>query len=147
MKHQQVESQYLNYILCKLNLRAQNYSDVYFKKLTTMADNKLSADEILKHFGDYESLSLENVIDGSEDENEINLFNPSPYYLIEDLPYCLKKEGHLNILSLNTQSINAKFDSILALLKIAQLQNIKFHVICIQETLGWTTQQTCLCFK
>ena len=34
-----------------------------------MADNKLSADEILKHFGDYESLSLENVIDGSEDEN------------------------------------------------------------------------------
>ena len=91
-------------------------------------------EEILKHFGDYESLSLENVIDGSEDENEINLFNPSPHYLIEDLPFCLKKEGHLNIMSLNTQSINAKFDSILALLKIAQLQNVKFRVICIQET-------------
>ena len=75
------------------------------KILTTKADNKLSADEILKHFGDYETLSQENVIDGSEDENEINLFNPSSYYLIEDLPFCLKKEGQLNMLSLNTQSL------------------------------------------
>ena len=84
-----------------------------------MADNKLSADEILQHFGDYESLSLENVIDGSEDENEINLFNPSLFYLFEDLLFCLRKEGQLYILSVNTQSINAKFDGILALLEIA----------------------------
>ena len=59
-----------------------------------MADIKLWADEILKHFGNYENLCLENVIHGSDDENEIKLFNPSTYYL-------------------NAQSVNANFETVL----------------------------------
>ena len=42
-------------------------------------------------------------------------------------------DDHLNILSLNAQSINSKFDSILALLDIAKKSNVNFHSICIQK--------------
>ena len=38
------------------------------------------------------------------------------------------------IVSINTQSLNAKYDELLLLLNIAQSQNIRFHVICFQGT-------------
>ena len=44
-----------------------------------MTDNKLSVEEILKQFDDFESLCSENVIGRSEDENEMIL------------SFCLKK--------------------------------------------------------
>ena len=84
-----------------------------------MADNKLSADEILKYFGDYKSLRRENVICGSEDENEINLFNRTPHYVLEDLPLCLKKGRASEHIELKCAEY--------------KLQYVKFHVICIQE--------------
>ena len=42
--------------------------------------------------------------------------------------------GQLNILSINAQSLIAKYDELLLLLNITQRQNIRFHVFCIQET-------------
>ena len=91
-----------------------------------MADDKFSVDEMLNHFGDYDSLCLDNVTDGSEDEKEIDLFNSSPYYPFEEFSLCLKKGEYLKILSLKSTrgSINATFDSFFALLEIAQHQNV-----------------------
>ena len=74
---------------------------------------------ILKHFGDYKSLCLESVIDGSEMKTKLAYSIPLSYWNSLAL---FEKGGHLNIpLSLNVQSTNAKFDGILALLEIAQL--------------------------
>ena len=73
-------------------------------------------------------------LDNNYDGDAPNLIHPSPYYTIDALPSHLMNDGHLNILSLNAQSINSKFDSILALLDIAKNQNVNFHVICIQES-------------
>ena len=42
--------------------------------------------------------------------------------------------GRLNILSLNAQSINSKFDSLLTFLEIAKQQNVILHAICSHES-------------
>jgi len=95
----------------------------------------LPASEILSKFGNIEDLQLDNLIDPPNDDGEFSILKPSPYYDISSLPSHLAQPGgQLNILSLNAQSLNAKFDEILALLEIALTQNIQFHVICIQET-------------
>ena len=99
-----------------------------------MGDNIPAADEILKLFGNFENLRIENILDSNDDDDAPNLIHPSPYYTIDALPSHLMDDGHLNISSLNAQSINSKFDSILALLDIAKNQNENFHIICIQES-------------
>ena len=62
------------------------------------------------------------------------IIKPSEYYSIETLPIQLKKLNNSSIFSLNAQSINAKFDCLLALIEIAKHQDISFHAICIQES-------------
>ena len=42
--------------------------------------------------------------------------------------------NNFNVLSLNAQSINAKFDCLLVLIEVAKHQGISFHAICIQES-------------
>ena len=46
----------------------------------------------------------------------------------------MNRSGNFNVTSLNAQSINAKFDSLLILLEIARQQNITIHDMCIQES-------------
>ena len=61
------------------------------------------------------------------------LIKPSPYFRIDCHPRSLIQiYGQLNTLSINAQSLNAKYDEILLLLNIAQSQNIRSHIICIQ---------------
>ena len=103
-------------------------------------DNYLPFDAILTHFDKIDSLRLENIIDTSDDDGEINLVKPSLYYSIDDLPSYTKNHGSLNILSLNAQSINSKFDSLVTFLEIARQQNVYFHAVCLQET--WLSDQS-----
>ena len=60
--------------------------------------------------------------------------NDIPVLFNWQLSVLRKGTRKINVLSLNAQSINSKFDSILVLLECAKAQNIYFHVICIQET-------------
>ena len=46
----------------------------------------------------------------------------------------LDKSDHFNILSLNIQSINAKFDQLQLMLRNLHEQNCEFSAICLQET-------------
>ena len=46
----------------------------------------------------------------------------------------LQTIGNLNVLSLNTQRVNAKFDSIITFLEVARQQKVHFHVICLQKS-------------
>ena len=94
-----------------------------------MSNEYLFADEILSGFGEMETMRLEDSIVSNDTEDDINVFRPSPYYLTDNLPSYLKESVKNNIPSLNAQSINSKFDSILLLLEIAKAQNIYFHVV------------------
>ena len=70
-----------------------------------------------------------------EENNEPNLIKHSPYYIVEDLTVPkLKDSTQFSVLSLNTQSINAKIDELLIMLTTIREQNIQFDAICIQET-------------
>ena len=99
-----------------------------------MYNQCLEADEILKEYGDVDNLRLDHILDRDEMEDEISCINPSPYYDTTKLSTFLKDEGHFNVLSLNVQSINEKFDGLLLLL---EKQDIYFHAICIQKR--WLT--------
>ena len=110
------------------------------KKSTIMYNQCLEADEILKEYGDVDNLRLDHILDPDEMEDEISCINPSPYYDTSKLPIFLRDEGHFNVLSLNAQSINAKFDGLLLLLELAKEQDIYFHAICIQES--WLTDDS-----
>ena len=59
---------------------------------------------------------------------------PSQYYTIDNLSVNMSNSRNFNVISLNAQSINAKFDSLLMFLEVARQQNIMLHVICIHET-------------
>ena len=45
-----------------------------------------------------------------------------------------KYRNRFSILSLNIQSINIKFDSLLALLSVLDEKDFNFNAICLQET-------------
>ena len=77
----------------------------------------------------------ENVVDPSNDDGEMLISQPSLYYSLSRMPGDLKSvNNNLNILSLNAQSLNAKFDNLQILIETLQEQNIKLCAICIQES-------------
>ena len=95
----------------------------------------LSADEILRNFGGFENNMLQTFVNSIPDENEITCVDHSPYYAAEMLPnYLNVNENNLTIFSCNIQSILAKFSSLQILLEIFRGQNIRFDVICLQES-------------
>ena len=96
-------------------------------------DNELPANEILVRYGDTINFHLDNIIDSPNDDGEMNLFKPSPYLGIDCLRHShVYTRDQLTILSFKAQSLNSKYD--ILLLNIAHSQNIRFHVICVQET-------------
>ena len=104
-------------------------------------DNELPADEILGRYGDTINFHLDNIMDPPIDDGEINLIKPSPYCGIDCLPHSLvHTRSQLNILSMNAQSLNSKYDELIILLNITHSQNIWFHVICVQET--WLSEMS-----
>ena len=91
---------------------------------------------ILSNFGCLEANSFLKVLGIDNEENdEINITNPSPYYSLEqfvDYIYTLKDK--FVVLSLNIQSINAKFDNFTILIDVINKQNSLIDAICLQET-------------
>ena len=67
--------------------------------------------------------------------NELNMTQPSPFYSIHQIPpYMSQTRGQFNLLSLNAQSLNAKFYDLLLLIEILHHQNIQFYAKGLQET-------------
>ena len=87
---------------------------------------------------DTENFHLDNIIDPPNDDPEIILVKPSPYFGIDCLSRSLVlTPRQLNIneqLIIKAQSLHAKYNELILLLNIAHNQNIRFHVVCIQET-------------
>ena len=46
----------------------------------------------------------------------------------------ISKSNSFTMLSLNAQSLHAKFDKLILLLEVLRAKNVEFSTICIQET-------------
>jgi hypothetical protein len=96
---------------------------------------------MLKNFGGVERNKLDNVLnlniyDNNDSDNIGHLkLRTSSYHSHDDLINTLSdKKGSFCILSLNCQSLNAKFYSLLILIDELKQNNIKLGAICLQET-------------
>ena len=100
---------------------------------------KLSDNYILSHLDGLENNSLISILDINN--NQLQVIKHSSYYDLDKYKNLVnEKKKIVCILSLNIESIYAKFDELEAL--IEELHNImyKFNIICLQEC--WISDQT-----
>ena len=96
-------------------------------------DNSDIASKILKHVGGNVKNNLNEVLKSFDDsEDEIKTFGYSPYIDISNLHTNVPKDK-FTVLSMNIQSIFAKFDNLLAALDQLNNDDFKFSAICLQE--------------
>ena len=93
-------------------------------------------DEILKVYGGSKPNDLNNILHTFHDsEDEISTMQISHYYDWDGLrDIMISNKGDFSLLSLNIQSIRAKFDKFNCLLKYLNENNCTFSAICIQES-------------
>ena len=131
------------------NLRHRLNSVVYFTHVAYIASTSrlfLSSasimtnnQNVLEHFGGVDANSLCRLLNNNDDnghpDDEPNIVQMSSYYDDDSLNNLFKDKGNsFCILSLNCQSINAKFDQLN--IKVQQLKSngYEFSAICLQET-------------
>ena len=93
-------------------------------------------DEILKQYGGSKLNDLNSILHTFQDsDDEITTMRHSPYYEWEGLrDIMISSKNDFLLLSLNIQSIRAKFDKLMALLKFMNEKDCIFSAICLQET-------------
>ena len=105
-----------------------------YKYVTVLANDTETINELEQFYGTENDLNhiLSTFVDS---EHEIATFCDSSYITISDIQSINKNhDKEFSILSLNTQSINAKFDKIYAI--VNSLSSLGHYVgaICLQET-------------
>ena len=91
---------------------------------------------ILNQFGGYKPNDLNEKLSLYDEEpNETPTISLSPYLTNAMIPNYLKDYGHsFTVMSLNCQSINAKFGLLEAMLYELQQSDFAYSAICIQES-------------
>ena len=79
-------------------------------------NNALPAGEILDTYGNIDNFCFDLLIDPPDEDKEVTLVHPSPYFGANRLPEGLCHPHQLNDLSLNVQGLHAKFDQFAAFL-------------------------------
>ena len=100
-------------------------------------------DSLLCQYGGHDLNSLTSILNTDNDDanDDISLIKHSPYVSnAEFIEYCKEKKESVNILSLNTQSLNSKLDQIKILITNLAKNKFEFDIICLQET--WITNIT-----
>ena len=97
-------------------------------------------DETLRNIGGKSKNDLNEILNNFTDTDfEIDIFSESPYIDINSLSeQLIPHTKKFSVLSVNIQSINAKFDKLLALITYLNNKNFMFSAICIQES--WLKQ-------
>ena len=99
-------------------------------------------EQILRNFGGTQSNSLTHIV--QEEHSDIDdscRFVQSNYYTHDDfVTTAANFMEHFSVLTLNCQSLNAKFDSLTLLIEELREQNFQFSAICLQET--WLDNDT-----
>ena len=100
-----------------------------------MDSTTLKKEDILKNFGGTYINSLNNILQEIENDYEVDTIGSSHYYSPDNLPSEIQdKSSQLLAISLNAQSILAKFGSFDVMLKILNEKDIVPDVILIQES-------------
>ena len=95
-----------------------------------MAGNTVDPDAVLMQHGGITDKKFAKIINEGSDDDEIDLISHSTYYLPSCLPTNLANGDKLfSVLSLNAQSILAKFTGLQVMLELFASQNIHFHAI------------------
>ena len=106
-----------------------------------MSNNEINAKDILQNHGGVNGKDFAQLFNEESDPDEIDLIYHSPYYSPSNMPNSIVyKDNLFGVLSLNSQSILAKFHSLEALIATMKSQGIHFPVICIQET--WLSDES-----
>ena len=97
----------------------------------------LNPDEILARFGGTTMNDLNNVFNVSEDVNpddDISTLSLTHFIATHELANCLRSHRHeFTRLSLNVQSMRAKFDQLSVVLSTLYNEGLSFSLICFQE--------------
>ena len=122
------------------------------KATLSIASIMTNNQNVLEHFGGVNANSLCQLLNNNDDndhqDDELNIMQISSYYDDDSLNNLFKDtENSFSILSLNCQSINAKFDQLN--IKVQQLKSngYEFSAICLQETWLSSDSDTSLFFK
>ena len=123
----------------------KHISDASFKNLNQVLRTFDDPVEDAYTFNDSRYISLNsdsnNSINGGEKFGPVLSSNDSRYVAIDNVDSIIPQNvnGTFSIISLNIQSLNAKFDSLVAYLSLLEENNVSFSAICLQET--WLTAQ------
>ena len=107
---------------------------------TTLCIFTVIDENILKNFGGFNKNNLNSIIQSNFSDNDEHDFilddiKTSSYYEINQIMEAYNSHKHnFSMLSLNCQSINAKFDSLILLVETLRQQKFEFSIICLQET-------------
>ena len=114
------------------------YGHVVTMCLKTTYIMPISSDEMLSQFGGNVRNDLNDLLDIDEipdPDGEIVDLCKTEYIDSNELAtYLSEHRNHFNILSLNTQSIRAKFDQLCVILSELYEKELAFSVICFQES-------------
>ena len=92
-------------------------------------------EDILEHFGGLNANSLVHLLHNNTDNDEPDFMQLSSYHDDDSLNTMFNiKADSFSILSLNCQSLNAKFDQINIKVQQLRSEGHEFKVICLQET-------------
>ena len=126
---------WLNSVICLTHTAYVASTKATLSIASIMTNNQ----NVLEHFGGVNANSLCQLLNINDDndhqDDEPNIMQISSYYDDDSLNNLFKdKVNSFSILSLNCQSINAKFDQLN--IKVQQLKSngYKFSAICLQET-------------
>ena len=107
-----------------------------------------ATNDILERYGGTEVNSLTHVIGN---DIEIDILNTNQIPSVKNYPYmnneefisfCGKHQNNFSILSLNIQSLRAKFNEFEVLVETLRNNGCKLSIICLQET--WLTENSSL---
>ena len=99
------------------------------------------SETILSNLGGIEHNNLISILD--IETNEIIQMPPSLYFEVNELKTLRNATGEnkqLSILSMNIQSIHAKFQELEVFIETLQNVDFRFNIICLQEC--WLSEQT-----
>ena len=97
-------------------------------------ENNLNLD-ILQNYGGFQANSLTNLIQSNSDIDDENLSKTSSYYSPEDYITHMHDLSHcFNIISLNVQSLSAKYDKLCTFLELLSDGNAEPSAFCLQES-------------
>lgn len=92
--------------------------------------------DILRNYGGKARNNLNSILASDEVDTDIDLSGKSPYVSFDGLSNYLKNyKDNVSFMSLNTQSINAKYDKLKGMLEhLSHSNNINFSTMSFQES-------------